>query len=153
MEPRSVLASFANDRLTMRLSSQMPTGVREGLVAAIPGLTTQSVRVVVGDVGGGFGNKTGIYPEDIAVGWAALQVKRPVKWQAERLDDSLPASHGRDLVSHAEMALDAQGKVLALRARSLANVGAYPGAVSVVIQLLIGPWVTTSIYDIPKIDL
>jgi carbon-monoxide dehydrogenase large subunit len=153
IEPRSVLAWYEGERLTVRLSSQMPSGVRGGLADAIPGLTTQNVRVLVGDVGGGFGMKTGIYPEDIAVAWAALQLKRPVKWQAERVEEFLSAVHGRDLVSQAEMALDAQGKVLAIRARSLANVGAYPSTTGAAIQLLIGPWVTTSIYDIPLIDL
>ena len=153
MEPRSVLASFEDGRLTVRLSSQMPTGVRAGLVDAIPGLSTESVRVLVGDVGGGFGMKTGIYPEDIAVAWAALQLKRPVKWQAERVEEFLSAAAGRDVVSHAEMALDAAGRVLALRIRSLANVGAYPSTTGAAIQLLIGPWVTTSVYDIPLLDL
>ncbi|MFY9512305.1 MAG: xanthine dehydrogenase family protein molybdopterin-binding subunit [Rubrivivax sp.] len=153
MEPRSVLAAHDGQRLTVRLSSQMPTGVRAGLVDAIPGLTTDNVRVLVGDVGGGFGMKTGLYTEDIAVAYAALQLGRPVKWQAERVEDFLSAAAGRDVVSHAEMALDAGGKVLALRIRSLANVGAYPSTTGAAIQLLIGPWVTTSIYDIQTIDL
>jgi aerobic carbon-monoxide dehydrogenase large subunit len=153
MEPRSVLASFEGGRLTVRLSSQMPTAVRTGLVDAIPGLTTEGVRVVVGDVGGGFGMKTGLYPEDIAIAYAALQLGRPVKWQAERVEEFLSSAHGRDLVSRAEMALDANGRVLAVRVRSLANVGAYPSMTGIAIQLLIGPWVTTSIYDIPLVDL
>jgi len=153
MEPRSVLAEMQDGRLVVRLSSQMPSSVRGGLVDALPGLTPQTVRVLVGDVGGGFGMKTGIYPEDIAVAYAAMQLQRPVKWQAERLEDFLAAVHGRDLVSQAEMALDAEGRVLAVRARSLANVGAYPSTTAVAIQLLIGPWVTTSIYDIPLLDL
>jgi aerobic carbon-monoxide dehydrogenase large subunit len=152
MEPRSVLAEVQDGRLVVRLSSQMPTGVRKGLADAIPGLPPGGVRVLVGDVGGGFGMKTGIYPEDIAVAWAAWQLQQPVKWQAERLEDFLSAVHGRDLVSKAEMALDAQGRVLALRQRALANVGAYPGTTAVAIPLRIGPCVTTSIYDIPVID-
>jgi aerobic carbon-monoxide dehydrogenase large subunit len=152
MEPRSVLAWVDDGRLTVRMSSQMPTGVRGGLADAIPGRTVENVRVLVGDVGGGFGMKTGIYPEDIAVAWAALQLGRPVKWQAERLEDFTSAVHGRDVTSRAEMALDASGKVLALRVKSLANVGAYPSTTSVAIQVLIGPWVSTSIYDIGTID-
>ena len=76
-----------------------------------------------------------------------------MNWQAERSEDFLAAAHGRDVVSRAELALDADGKVLALRVRSLANVGAYATATGVVIQLLIGPWVSTSIYDIQTIDL
>ena len=152
MEPRSVLAEVQDGRLVVRLSSQMPTGVRNGLADAIPGLPPGGVRVLVGDVGGGFGMKTGIYPEDIAVAWAAWQLRQPVKWQAERLEDFLSAVHGRDLISKAEMALDAEGRVLALRQRALANVGAYPSTTAVAIPLRIGPCVTTSIYDIPVID-
>ncbi len=153
IEPRSVLAYLEGDRLTMRLSTQMPTGERAVLAACLPGLSPEQVRVVVGDVGGGFGMKTGAYPEDIAVAFAAQQLLRPVKWQADRLEDFLTAVHGRDLLSHAEMALDADGRVLGLRVRSLANVGCYVTGAGVAIQLMIGPWVQTSIYDIPAIDL
>jgi len=153
LEPRSVLAEVAEGRLTVRLSSQMPTGVRGGLVHCLPGQSVDSVRVLVGDVGGGFGMKTALYPEDVVTAFAALQLQRPVKWQAERVEDFLTAVHGRDLLSRAEMALDAQGRVLALRVRSWANVGATPTGAGVAIQLLIGPWVSTSIYDIPTLSL
>lgn len=155
MEPRSIVAAFdsADQRLTVRISSQMPTGARASLVAAIPGLSLENVRVVVGDVGGGFGMKGGIHPEDIVVAFAAKDLRRAVRWQAERVEDFLSAAHGRDVVSRAEMALDADGRVLALRVRSLANVGAYAMGVGVAIQLLIGPWVSTSIYDIRTVDL
>ena len=153
IEPRAVLAYLEEGRLTLRLSTQMPTGIRGGLVHCLPGQTNESIRVLVGDVGGGFGMKTALYPEDVLVAFAALQLQRPVKWQAERLEDFLTAVHGRDLISHAEMALDAQGKVLALRIRSLANVGATPTGAGVAIQLLIGPWVSTSIYDISTLSV
>jgi len=155
IEPRSVLAAFdaASGRLTVRLSSQMPTAVRDGLAGLIPGLDTKKVRVLVGDVGGGFGMKTGPYPEDIAVGYASLQLKRPVKWVAERLEEFLSAVHGRDAISRAELALDKESKVLALRVRGFANVGAYATGAGIAIPLLVGPWVSTSIYDIPVIDL
>jgi aerobic carbon-monoxide dehydrogenase large subunit len=76
-----------------------------------------------------------------------------VKWQAERWRSSSAAVHGRDVSSRAELALDADGRVLALRVRTLANVGAYPDPTAVAIQLLIGPWVSTSVYDIPVDDL
>ena len=153
MEPRSVLAYLDGERLTLRLSSQMPSGVRNGLVATIPGRSVDNTRVLVGDVGGGFGMKTGIYPEDIVLGWAALQLRRPVKWQADRVEDFLAAVHGRDQLNHAELALDESGRVLALRVRTRANVGAYPSGTSIAIPLLIGPWVSTSIYDIPVVSL
>ena len=155
IEPRTVLAwvDETSQRLHVRLSSQMPGGLRASMAEALPGQTVESIRVLVGDVGGGFGMKTGIYAEDITVAFAATQLKRPVKWRPDRVEEFLSAVHGRDQDSHAEMALDAQGKVLALRVRTQANVGAYPSTTSVIIPLMIGPWVITSIYDIPLIDL
>jgi carbon-monoxide dehydrogenase large subunit len=154
MEPRSTLASYdsGDDRLTLRLSSQMPSGARDTLCNAVLGIPPEKVRVVVDDVGGGFGMKTGLYPEDIVAAFAARQLKRPVKWTAERIDEFLAATHGRDVESHAELALDADGKVLAYRVRSFANVGAYGSTAGIIIQLMIGPWVSTSIYDIRTID-
>jgi carbon-monoxide dehydrogenase large subunit len=155
MEPRGLVAAFdaASGRLTVRISSQMPTGVRGSIADALPGLDKDHVRVVVGDVGGGFGMKTGVHPEDVVVAFAAQDLKRAVRWQAERVEEFLSAVHGRDVTTRAEMALDADGRVLALRLRSLANVGAYALGTGVAIQLLIGPWVQTSIYDLPVIDL
>ena len=153
VEPRSVLADFdaATQRVTMRLSTQMPSGVRDSVCDAI-GWAKEKMRVLVGDVGGGFGMKTGAYPEDIAVAFCANALQRPVKWVAERSEEFVSTTHGRDIESHAEMALDADGKILALRVSTLANVGAYATGTGVVIQLLIGPWVQTSVYDIQTID-
>ena len=154
MEPRVALGEYdtASERYTLRLSSQMPSGARDTLAKEVLGIAPEKVRVVVGDVGGGFGMKTGLYPEDAVVAIAARQVGRPVKWAATRLEDCLAASHGRDTESVAELALAADGKVLGFRVRTLANVGAYPRPTGVAIQLLIGPWVSTSIYDITNID-
>ncbi|WP_431276661.1 xanthine dehydrogenase family protein molybdopterin-binding subunit [Variovorax ureilyticus] len=153
IEPRSVLADFdpASERITIRMSTQMPSGVRDSVCDAI-GLPKEKVRVVVGDVGGGFGMKTGAYPEDIAVAFAAHTLRRPVKWIADRSEEFLSTSHGRDIEAHAELALDADGKILGLRIKSHANVGAYATGTGVAIQLLIGPWVQTSVYDIQTID-
>jgi carbon-monoxide dehydrogenase large subunit len=153
MEPRSVLAEAdaATGRITIRMSTQMPTGVRNSVAAAL-GMAQEQVRVLVGDVGGGFGMKTGVYPEDVAVAYAARLLARPVKWVAERSEEFLSAYHGRDLHSHAELALAEDGRILALRLSSLANVGAYATGAGVAIQLLIGPWVQTSVYDIQTID-
>ncbi|MEO6363975.1 MAG: xanthine dehydrogenase family protein molybdopterin-binding subunit, partial [Caldimonas sp.] len=155
MEPRSCVASFdaATGRIEVRISNQMPTAVATVLAAVLPGIKQSEIHVMVGDVGGGFGMKTGAYPEDIVIAHAARDCRRTVRWQAERGEDFLSASHGRDVTSRAELALDADGKVLALRVRSLANVGAYATNTGVAIQLMIGPWVSTSIYDIATIDL
>jgi carbon-monoxide dehydrogenase large subunit len=154
MEPRVVLADHdaVSDRTTVRLSSQMPSGARDSICNEALGIPVEKVRVIVGDVGGGFGMKTGLYPEDAVVAFAARHLRRPVKWAATRLEDFLSALHGRDTQTRAELALDAEGKVLALRVRTLANMGAYPRNPSVVIQLMIGPWVSTSIYDIGTVD-
>jgi aerobic carbon-monoxide dehydrogenase large subunit len=155
LEPRSSLADYdaASDRLTLRLSTQMPSGARDTLCDAVFGIAKDRIRVVVDDVGGGFGMKTGLYPEDIVVAYASRHLNRPVKWTAERIEEFLAATHGRDVESHAELALDANGKVLGYRVRSLCNMGAYAGTSGIIIQLMIGPWVTTSIYDIRTIHL
>ena len=154
IEPRAVLATVdaATGRLTLTVSCQTPTGLRDEL-AEVLGLGSEGVRVLVGDVGGGFGMKTSLYPEDVVTAYCARKFGRPVKWCAERMDEFLAASHGRDVTSTAELALDGDGRVLALRVDSRANVGAYATGGGVVIQLLIGPWVATSIYDIGTIDL
>jgi carbon-monoxide dehydrogenase large subunit len=140
-------------KLTVRVSSQMPTGLRGGLVACLPGMSNDSVRVLVGDVGGGFGMKTGLYPEDVVLAWCARELRRPLGWCEERMEQFVASSHGRDVTSRAELALADDGRVLALRVASLANVGAYATPAGVAIQLLIGPWVSTSIYDIGTIDI
>ena len=153
LEPRSVLAYLdgASKRLTVRMSTQMPSGVRDTVSDAL-GIAKDQMRVVVGDVGGGFGMKTGAYPEDAVVAFCARACQCPVKWVAERGEEFLSAAHGRDVQTSAALALDANGKILALRVHSLANVGAYAMGVGVAIQALIGPWVQTSVYDIQTID-
>ncbi len=155
IEPRATLAEYeqATDRLTLHVTCQTPTGLRDELCDAVLGIPKDKLRVVVGDVGGGFGMKTSLYPEDVVVAFAARELRRPVRFVAERIEEFLAAAHGRDLSSRAELALDRDGRILALRVASLANVGAYATPAGVVIQLMIGPWVATSIYDIPTIDI
>jgi carbon-monoxide dehydrogenase large subunit len=154
MEPRGalVIPDEATGRLTVRLSSQMPSSARDLLCGAL-GIPAGDVRVVVNDVGGGFGMKTGLYPEEVVVALAARELKRPARWTAERIEEFLGATLGRDTESKAELALDANGKVLAYRVHSLCNMGAYASTTGILIQVLIGPWVSTSIYDIQTVDL
>jgi aerobic carbon-monoxide dehydrogenase large subunit len=153
IEPRSVLATWETqtERLVIHLSSQMPAGARNTF-SDVLGLPKDKVRVLVGDVGGGFGMKTGIYPEEAVAAYAAKQLKQSVRWVAERSEEMLSTYHGRDLYTKAAMALDANGKVTGLRLHSLGNAGAYAAATGVAIQVLIGPWVTTSVYNIANID-
>lgn len=153
IEPRSVLAWIDDGRLTLRMSTQMPSGVRNSLANDLLGLPREQVRVTVGDVGGGFGMKTGIYVEDACVAWAAWTLKRPVKWVADRSEEFLSSFHGRDQHAKAELALAADGKILGLRVRTLANVGAYATATGMVIPMVVGPWVQTSVYHVPALDM
>jgi len=155
IEPRAIVASFApaTGRITLRVSNQTPTGLRDSLCADVLGIPNDRVRVQVGDVGGGFGMKTGLYPEDVVLAWSAREFGRPLNWCAERMEEFLAATHGRAARSKAELALAADGRVLALRVATLANTGAYATPGGVVIPLLIGPWVSTSIYDIGTIDI
>jgi carbon-monoxide dehydrogenase large subunit len=153
MEPRAAVAEpDASGRLTLRLTTQMPSSARDTLAGLI-GVAPKTIRVVAEDVGGGFGMKTGLYPEDIVTAFAARDLQRPVRWTAERSEEFLAATHGRDVVSRAELALDAEGKVLGYRVHSLCDMGAYAGTSGILIQVLIGPWVSTSIYDIKTVDL
>ena len=151
LEPRSVLAYIDQGRLTLRMSSQMPSGVRT-LVSDLLGLPRENVRVLVGDVGGGFGMKTGAYAEDVVTAFCAHTLARPVKWIADRSEEFLSSAHGRDIQTKASLALAQDGKILGLRIETLANVGAYPTMTGLAIQMLIGPWVQSSVYDIQTID-
>jgi carbon-monoxide dehydrogenase large subunit len=155
LEPRVILASYdaASERITLRLSCQTPTGVRDELGPEVLGIDKEKIRVVVGDVGGGFGMKTALYCEDVVAAWLARHAKRPVKWTADRIEEFLSATHGRDLASRATLAIDEDGKICALRVHSHANLGAYCTPAGAIIQLMIGPWVSTSVYDIPTIDV
>ena len=151
IEPRSILAYTEAGRLIIRMSSQMPTGVRT-LVCDLLGLPTEKVRVIIGDVGGGFGMKTGAYAEDVVTAFCAHTLARPVKWIADRSEEFLSSAHGRDIQTKASLALAQDGKILGLRIETLANVGAYPTMTGLAIQMLIGPWVQSSVYDIQTID-
>ncbi len=155
IEPRCTLAEYdtSTERFTLRVSCQTPTGLRDELCNEVLGIPPERMRVVVGDVGGGFGMKTTLYAEDALAAYCARMLKRPVKWTAERMEEFVSATHGRDLSSAAALAFDAEGRILALRVHSHANLGAYATPAGVVIQLLIGPWVSTSIYDIGTIDV
>jgi len=151
LEPRCIVAQMEGGRLVVRISNQMPTAVRNEIAHCLPDLKPEDVRVIVGDVGGGFGMKTGPYAEDLVVAHAARTLGRPVKWVAERVEEFLSSHHGRDLTTQAELALDADGRILALRLHSLGNVGAWPTFPGVLIVLAMGPWVTTGVYDVPLI--
>ncbi len=117
IEPRTAFASWdeAKQMLSVWLPTQTPHRARQDL-AVILGISEKKIRVVAPDVGGAFGGKASIYPEDALVALAALRLKRPVKWRGSRSEDFLAGTQGRGAVIHGELAIDANGKFLALRA-------------------------------------
>jgi aerobic carbon-monoxide dehydrogenase large subunit len=125
LEPRGVLASVAGDgRLEVRLPTQRPHGSRNWL-SKILGLPPGEIHVAAGDVGGAFGAKGPVYPDQVAVIAAARALGRPVKWIEERSESFLATTHGRDQVADLEMALDADGRITAMRGTVHASFGAY----------------------------
>jgi aerobic carbon-monoxide dehydrogenase large subunit len=127
IEPRAALASYnrADDAYTLYVTSQNPHVERLLMTAFVLGLPEHKVRVIAPDVGGGFGSKIYLYAEETAMVWASKRVNRPIKWVAERSESFLTDAHGRDHVTHAELALDKDGRFLALRVQTTANMGAY----------------------------
>jgi carbon-monoxide dehydrogenase large subunit len=127
MEARGALGVWdpLEERYTLHADVQYPHRVRNALASNIFRVPEHQIRVVAGDVGGGFGTKGWQYPEHRLVLWAARKLGRPVKWTCDRRE-AIPADeHARDNVTEAELALDADGRFLGLRVRTLANVGAY----------------------------
>jgi len=127
IEPRSVNAMYsrADDSYTVYVASQNPHVERLLMTAFVLGLPEHKVRVVAPDVGGGFGSKIFLYAEDVACTWASRQLNRPVKWTAERSESFVSDAHGRDHFTVAELAMDKDGKFLAMRVDTMANLGAY----------------------------
>ena len=127
IEPRAAIGEYdaGSDSYTLYSTSQNPHLLRLILCAFVLGLPESKVRVVAPDVGGGFGSKIYCYAEETVCTWAAKKVGRPIKWTAERSESFLADAHGRDHVTHAELALDADGKFLALKVDTTANLGGY----------------------------
>ena len=126
MEPRCAIGDYAaaDDSYTLYTSSQNPHGVREEM-AHIFHVGENRIRVVSPDVGGGFGLKGNAFPDDALVLWASRRLRRPVKWVATRSESMMTDHTGRDLVNYGELALDENGKILAIRQQSLFQIGAY----------------------------
>jgi len=128
MEPRGALSQYhkGEDRYTLYAGHQRPWAWRTALAKhTFGGIPENALTLISGDVGGSFGMKGSIYPEIPLVGWASKIVGRPVKWLCERSEGFTADDHGRDNVTDAELALDADGKFLALRVRTNADLGAY----------------------------
>ena len=127
IEPRACNASYAkaDDSYTLYVTSQNPHVERLLMTAFVLGLPEHKVRVIAPDVGGGFGSKIFLYAEETMCVWASRLVGRPIKWTAERSESFVSDAHGRDHFTKAELALDKDGKFLAMRVRTSAAMGAY----------------------------
>ncbi|MEC8994698.1 MAG: xanthine dehydrogenase family protein molybdopterin-binding subunit [Pseudomonadota bacterium] len=155
MEPRAAIAEYnsGTEEITLQLTTQNPHVHRLVLSAFNQLAPEHKLRVVGPDVGGGFGAKVFVYAEELVVGWACRKVNRPVKWTADRTEAFLSDAHGRDHVSIAEMAMDENGKFLALRVSTKANLGAYLSTFATMVPsylyafLLAGQYTTPLIYS------
>jgi carbon-monoxide dehydrogenase large subunit len=155
MEVRGAIGSYDadDDRYTIYTSNQNRHLLRTWLAGAFFKCEPTKIRVLVDDVGGGFGMKTHPYPEQVLVLVAAKRLGRKVRWISDRTEAFLSDLHGRDHISDCELALDKDGKFLAVRVKTVANIGAYSCSAGVSVPTQIGPKILTSVYDVPVADV
>ncbi|MBM3503533.1 MAG: xanthine dehydrogenase family protein molybdopterin-binding subunit [Alphaproteobacteria bacterium] len=154
IEPRASVGDYdrGTDQLTLYTTSQNPHVHRLALSAFIQIAPETKIRVVAPDIGGGFGSKIFIYAEECVVLWAAKKIGRPVKWTADRVEAFQSDAHGRDHVTHAELAMDKDGKFLGFKVSTIANLGAYLSTFSSSVPtylygtLLAGQYATPAIF-------
>ncbi|HKU05768.1 MAG TPA: xanthine dehydrogenase family protein molybdopterin-binding subunit [Bradyrhizobium sp.] len=153
LETRGALGEYdaSNDRLHLTASAAGAHAIRDLLAASVFRIPREKLRVSIPDVGGGFGMKNVLYPEWVLVLWAARRLKRPVQWIGERNEEFLGSVHGRDSVVRARLALDEDGKFLALEAHVLANMGAYVSTVAPVVPTMAMGSAMGGVYDIPLV--
>jgi aerobic carbon-monoxide dehydrogenase large subunit len=154
LEPRCALGAYntAEGKYTLYTTSQSPHALRTSLATAVLRVPETKIHVISPDVGGGFGMKSNIYPDDALVLWASRRVSRPVKWTATRTESLLFDTHARDQVVYAELALDQSGKILAIRARAHQALGAYWWA-AITAPLFFSLMMIPSVYDVQVVDL
>jgi carbon-monoxide dehydrogenase large subunit len=153
MEPRAAIGEYdaGSDSFTLWTTSQNPHVARLVISAFVGVAPEHKLRVIAPDVGGGFGSKIFIYPEEVVALWASKRVGAPVKWVADRSEAFLCDAHGRDHVTHAEMAFGDGGKIVALRAKTIANLGAYMSTFSSSVPTYLYATLLSGQYDIPAI--
>jgi carbon-monoxide dehydrogenase large subunit len=153
MEPRAAVADYdtAEEHYTLHTTSQNPHVARLVLSAFYNIAPEHKLRVIAPDVGGGFGSKIYIYPEEMVALWASKKVGRPVKWTCDRTEAFLTDAHGRDHVTHAEMAFDKDNKIVGLRVKTHANLGAYMSLFSSSVPTYLYATLLSGQYNIPAI--
>ena len=149
MEPNGCVAIPEGDSMTFYASTQAAHGLRDGLAPNL-GLEPDNLRVIAPWVGGGFGPKAGLYIEYILCGKAAQQLNQPVRWAEQRGENMVSMAQGRAMVMNAEMGVNNDGSIVGLKARVVADAGAYP-AVGAVLPMLTMQ-LSQAVYDIPAID-
>jgi carbon-monoxide dehydrogenase large subunit len=153
METRAAIGDYdaGEDSFTLYTTSQNPHVARLILSAFIGIAPEHKLRVIAPDVGGGFGSKIYVYAEETVCVWAAKKVGRPVKWTADRSEEFLAVAHGRDHLTKAEMAMDENGRILALRVSTRANLGAYLSTFASAVPTYLYVPLLSGQYDIPAI--
>jgi carbon-monoxide dehydrogenase large subunit len=151
MEPRAAMADYQDGRWTLTTNTQGGWNIRDMLAKAIFNVDPSAIRVITPDVGGGFGMKLFLYSEQALVCYAARKLGRPVRWTSDRSEAFVSDSHGRDNITQGELALDADGKFLAMRIRLLANMGAYLSNFGPFIPTMAGTGVLASVYGFREI--
>ena len=151
MEPRASIGNYnpSSEDLTLYTTNQNPHLTRLVLSAFCAIQPEHKFRVVAPDVGGGFGSKIYPYAEDAVIAWAAKKIERPVKWVAERTESFLSDCHGRDHITHAELAVSNEGKILALKVETIANLGAYASLFATVTPTYLYAPLILGLYNIP----
>jgi len=153
IEPRAANAAYnpSSEEYTLYVANQNPHVERLLMCAFVLGIPEHKMRVVAPDVGGGFGSKIFLYGEETALVWASKQVGRPIKWTAERSESFLSDAHGRDHLTTSELALDKDGKFLAMRVHTQANLGAYLSTFSTAVPTILYATLMAGQYSTPKI--
>ena len=149
MESEAILVVPEAGRLLVWATSQAPFGLRAAMASSL-GMGPDEIRVVVGDMGGGFGAKAGARPELIVIAAAARKLGRPVKWIETRSENMVAMTHGRGQVQEVELGATRDGRLVGLRARVVADIGAYPG-IAMLLPFLTGQ-MASGVYAIPAID-
>src|SRR5262249_43745745 len=153
IEPRAAIGEYdaGSDSFTLWNTTQNPPVARLVIAAFVGMAPEHKLRVIAPDVGGGFGSKIFIYPEEVVALWASKRVGRPVKWVCDRSEAFLADAHGRDHVTHAEMAFDPDGRITGLKVKTTANLGAYMSTFSSSIPTYLYATLLSGQYDIPAI--
>ena len=155
IEPRAALAHFDSndDKYTLYTTSQNPHLARLIIAAFVLSIPEHKLRVIAPDVGGGFGSKIFTYNDECGVLWASKQIGRPVKWTADRTEAFLTDCHGRDHVTDAKLALDADGNITGLRTKTYASLGAYLSNFSTCIPTWLHGTLMQGLYTTPAVHV